>query len=111
MANSLSGLHSMDYLLSNHNMMIGVNTINTGGGDEPGGGEPGGGGYEQDVYDIRHLVRQKKIIVGESPYDETVDLNCDAVIDNADLILMKKLLLGAIPITDLPIYENFSIVE
>lgn len=105
MANSLSGLHSMDFLLSNHNMLIGVNTLDTGSGDNPSGG------YEQDVYDIRHLVRQKKIIAGQSEYDETVDLNCDGVIDDADLILMKKLLLGAIPITDLPIYENFSIVE
>lgn len=102
MANSLSGLYSMDFLLSNHNMMIGVNTIDIGSGDD---------GYEQNVYDIRHLVRQKKIVAGQSDYDETVDLNCDGVVDDADLVLMKKLLLGVIPITDLPIYENFSIVE
>lgn len=96
---NLSGLYTPDYLLSNHNMLIGVNTVSIPDDDE-----------EQTLYDIRHLVRVKKICIGDMEYQEELDLNCDGIIDEADEVLMKKLLLNTIKLSDLPIYQNLNLI-
>jgi len=48
----------------------------------------------KDEYDIRDLVRIKKIIAGIEPYHEDYDLNKDGVIDENDVIILKRKLLG-----------------
>ena len=49
----------------------------------------------KDIYDIRDLVRMKKIALGIEPYNEDYDLNKDGVVDESDLTILKKILLGA----------------
>ena len=102
---SVSNLNSMEYLLSNHNTLIGVNTTIPvpDPGDDPDSG----------VYDIITLVRMKKIAAGLDGYvyDEYYDLNCDGVIDDADIKLMRRYLLGDLALEDMPIYKNLNLVE
>ena len=50
----------------------------------------------KDMYDIRDLVRMKKISAGMEPYHEDYDLNKDGVVDETDLSILRKILLGAV---------------
>ena len=50
----------------------------------------------KDIYDVRDLVRMKKISAGLEPYHEDYDLNKDGVVDETDLSILKKFLLGVI---------------
>ena len=49
----------------------------------------------KDIYDVRDLVRMKKIASGIEPYNEDYDLNKDGVVDESDLTILRKILLGA----------------
>lgn len=95
---SQNNLSSMEYLLSTHNMMIGVKSIKPTPGIDP-----------SIPYTIIDLVRIKKIIAGQASYSSLHDLNCDGVIDSIDLTLMRKLLIGSISIESLPIYQNLNL--
>lgn len=59
-------------------------------------------------YDIRDLVRQKKIAESQANYQSDLDFNGDGRIDSTDIVMMKKLLLGTISKDDinLPITED-----
>ena len=48
----------------------------------------------KDEYDIRDLVRIKKIIAGVAPFHEDYDLNKDGVVDETDELILRKFLLG-----------------
>lgn len=50
----------------------------------------------KDMYDVRDLVRMKKISAGMEPYHEDYDLNKDGVVDDADIAILRKILLGAV---------------
>lgn len=50
----------------------------------------------KDIYDVRDLVRMKKISAGLEPYHEDYDLNKDGVVDETDLSILRKILLGVI---------------
>ena len=59
-------------------------------------------------YDIRDLIRQKKIAESQANYQSDLDFNGDGRIDSTDIVMMKKLLLGTISKDDinLPITED-----
>lgn len=50
----------------------------------------------KDIYDVRDLVRIKKIASGLEPYHEDYDLNKDGVVDETDVTILRKILFGSI---------------
>ena len=55
-------------------------------------------------YDIRDLVRQKKIAESQANYQSDLDFNGDGRIDSTDIVMMKKLLLGIISKDDINLH-------
>ena len=49
----------------------------------------------RDLYDVRDLVRAKKIVAGELPYNIDYDFNNDGIVDEADELILRKKLLNA----------------
>lgn len=47
-----------------------------------------------DEYSVINLVHMKKIVAGMLPYDADYDLNNDGVVDDKDITILRKKLLG-----------------
>lgn len=47
-----------------------------------------------DEWNILNLVRMKKMVAGIIPPEDDYDLNKDGVVDDADVLALRKILLG-----------------